>query len=58
MVNWSASSRPEEQGLGKAGLLDGMDKNDMMRIAELGVLADRRPADPAVRGPSVPEEPR
>ena len=31
--------QPEEQGLGKAGLLDGMDKNDIMRFAELGVLA-------------------
>jgi flagellar M-ring protein FliF len=31
--------QPEDQGLGKAGLLDGMDKNDIMRIAELGVLA-------------------
>lgn len=32
-------SQPEEQGLGKAGLLDSMDKNDVMRFAELGVLA-------------------
>ena len=31
--------QPEEQGLGKSGLLDGLDKNDLMRIAELGVLA-------------------
>jgi flagellar M-ring protein FliF len=31
--------QPEDQGLGKAGLLDGMDKNDIMRFAELGVLA-------------------
>ncbi|MBW8860254.1 MAG: flagellar M-ring protein FliF, partial [Caulobacter sp.] len=31
--------QPEHQGLGKAGLLDGMDKNDLMRIAELAVLA-------------------
>jgi flagellar M-ring protein FliF len=31
--------QPEDQGLGKAGLLDGMDKNDLMRFAELGVLA-------------------
>ncbi|MFZ0268509.1 flagellar basal-body MS-ring/collar protein FliF [Caulobacter sp.] len=31
--------QPEEQGLGKAGLLDGMDKNDLMRFAELAVLA-------------------
>ena len=31
--------QPEEQGLGEAGLLDGMDKNDLMRIAELAVLA-------------------
>jgi flagellar M-ring protein FliF len=31
--------QPEDQGLGKASLLDGMDKNDMMRFAELAVLA-------------------
>ncbi|KQY28885.1 flagellar M-ring protein FliF [Caulobacter sp. Root1455] len=31
--------QPEDQGLGKAGLLDGMDKNDIMRFAELAVLA-------------------
>ena len=31
--------QPEDQGLGKAGLLDGLDKNDIMRFAELGVLA-------------------
>ena len=30
--------QPEEQGLGKAGLLDGLDKNDIMRFAEMGVL--------------------
>ena len=29
---------PEEQGLEKAGLLAGFDKNDIMRFAELGVL--------------------
>lgn len=31
--------QPEEQGLGKPGLLAGFDKNDIMRFAELGVLA-------------------
>jgi flagellar M-ring protein FliF len=31
--------QPEDQGLGKAGLMDGIDKNDLMRFAELGVLA-------------------
>jgi flagellar M-ring protein FliF len=31
--------QPEEQGLGKAGLMSGFDKNDIMRFAELGVLA-------------------
>jgi flagellar M-ring protein FliF len=31
--------QPEDQGLGKAGLLDGLDKTDLMRFAELGVLA-------------------
>ena len=31
--------QPEDQGLGKSGLLDGLDKNDIMRFAELGVLA-------------------
>ncbi|MBW8858977.1 MAG: flagellar M-ring protein FliF, partial [Caulobacter sp.] len=31
--------QPEDQGLGKAGLMDGIDKNDIMRFAELGVLA-------------------
>jgi flagellar M-ring protein FliF len=31
--------QPEDQGLGKAGLLDGLDKNDIMRFAELAVLA-------------------
>jgi len=31
--------QPEDQGLEKAGLLSGFDKNDIMRIAELGVLA-------------------
>ncbi|MBC7670656.1 MAG: flagellar M-ring protein FliF [Gemmatimonadaceae bacterium] len=31
--------QPEDQGLGKAGLMAGFDKNDIMRIAELGVLA-------------------
>jgi flagellar M-ring protein FliF len=31
--------QPEDQGLGKPGLLAGFDKNDIMRFAELGVLA-------------------
>uniref|UniRef100_B0SWE5 Flagellar M-ring protein n=1 Tax=Caulobacter sp. (strain K31) TaxID=366602 RepID=B0SWE5_CAUSK len=31
--------QPEDQGLGKAGLLAGFDKNDIMRFIELGVLA-------------------
>lgn len=31
--------QPEDQGLEKAGLLSGLDKNDIMRFAELGVLA-------------------
>jgi flagellar M-ring protein FliF len=31
--------QPEDQGLEKAGLLAGFDKNDIMRAAELGVLA-------------------
>jgi len=31
--------QPEDQGLEKAGLLSGFDKNDIMRAAELGVLA-------------------
>jgi flagellar M-ring protein FliF len=31
--------QPEEQGLGKSGLMDSLDKNDIMRFAELGVLA-------------------
>jgi flagellar M-ring protein FliF len=31
--------QPEEQGLGKPSLLAGLDKNDIMRFAELGVLA-------------------
>ncbi|OYW51162.1 MAG: flagellar M-ring protein FliF [Novosphingobium sp. 12-62-10] len=30
--------QPEDQALGKDGLLSGFDKNDIMRIAELGVL--------------------
>jgi flagellar M-ring protein FliF len=32
-------TQPEDQGLGKAGLLSNLDKNDIMRFAELGVLA-------------------
>jgi flagellar M-ring protein FliF len=31
--------QPEEQGLGKTGLMAALDKNDIMRFAELGVLA-------------------
>lgn len=31
--------QPEDQGLEKAGLLSGFDKDDIMRVAELGVLA-------------------
>lgn len=31
--------QPEDQGLGKAGLMDAIDKNDLMRFAELAVLA-------------------
>jgi len=31
--------QPEDQGLEKAGLLSGFDKNDLMRMGELGVLA-------------------
>lgn len=31
--------QPEDQGLEKQGLLSGFDKNDIMRVAELGVLA-------------------
>lgn len=31
--------QPEDQGLEKQGLLSGFDKNDIMRFAELGVLA-------------------
>jgi flagellar M-ring protein FliF len=31
--------QPEEQGLGKAGILANLDKNDLMRFIELGVLA-------------------
>ena len=31
--------QPEDQALGKAGLLSGFDKNDIMRMAELGILA-------------------
>ncbi len=31
--------QPEDQALGKSGLLAAFDKNDIMRIAELGVLA-------------------
>lgn len=31
--------QPEDQGLEKAGLLSSLDKNDIMRFAELGVLA-------------------
>jgi flagellar M-ring protein FliF len=31
--------QPEDQGLGKPGLLAGFDKNDIMRFAVLGVLA-------------------
>ncbi len=31
--------QPEDQALGKAGLLSGFDKNDIMRMVELGVLA-------------------
>jgi len=31
--------QPEEQGLGRAGLMAGFDKNDIMRFIELGVLA-------------------
>lgn len=29
----------EDQGLGKSGLLSGFDKNDIMRMVELGILA-------------------
>jgi flagellar M-ring protein FliF len=31
--------QPEDQALGKTGILAGFDKNDIMRMAELGVLA-------------------
>jgi flagellar M-ring protein FliF len=31
--------QPEDQALGKSGILAGFDKNDIMRMAELGVLA-------------------
>ncbi len=31
--------QPEDQALGKAGLLTGFDKNDIMRIVEMGILA-------------------
>lgn len=31
--------QPEDQNLGKAGLLSGFDKNDIMRMVELGILA-------------------
>ena len=31
--------QPEDQGLGKAGIMANLDKNDIMRFAELGVLA-------------------
>ena len=31
--------QPEDQNLGKAGLLSSFDKNDIMRVVELGVLA-------------------